>query len=76
MKQKITIEQDGEATTHIAGGVPEYATLCGMDGNDPGISQLTVETPRGAKVNCVVCYSIWQEAKQWRASDFDDRVKT
>ena len=71
MKDKITIIVDGDPLTHIAGGLLDFATFCGLDGNDPAIGQLTVQTPVGAKVNCPDCKRLWEMAKPWRESDFE-----
>ncbi len=70
MKEKITIDIAGQSQTHIAFTDHGYATLCGLDGDDSGISMQTVDTPKGAKVGCAQCKSIWEEARNWRDSDF------
>jgi len=74
MKRKniITIEILGERSTHIPDAQGNYATWCGLDGEDNAkdIGQETVETAPGAKVDCDVCRSMWEEAMRWKRSDF------
>jgi len=66
----VTIEDGGERMTHASGrrGVGIYASLCGLDGAD--IGQRTVPTPRGAKIDCPSCLSLWSAWRDYRASDF------
>lgn len=60
---------DGEEITHAIGGVSDYATLCGCSGNDDEFIQ--TPTPRGQKINCVICKATYQEACKYRARDFE-----
>lgn len=68
--RKVTVEVEGLTFTHIGESVGDFATLCGLDGDDPGVLQRTVPTPNGAKVNCAHCWGIWNICRDWRASDF------
>ena len=71
MKRKVTVKIDDEIQTHIAGDSGAgYATLCGLDGNDSGVGQSIIATPPNSKVDCQACFSIWEEARQWKRSDF------
>jgi hypothetical protein len=69
-KERITIEVDGEAVVHIAFQDLGFATLCGQDGDDPGIAMHPRETRRGAKVTCEQCRLIWRGAQGWTSRDF------
>lgn len=71
MKSKITIKCDDDTFTHIATDRGSYATICGLDGDDPVVGQKTVKTPRGQKVDCPHCCAIWCDIQQWQAEDFD-----
>lgn len=70
----IGVEVDGALEWHVPSvGGGDYATLCGLDGNDPAIGQTgTVEAPRGTKINCHECRTVWQglRALKLRATDF------
>lgn len=68
----VTVVMDGEMLTHLPGAIFDYATLCGMDGNDDArdVNQSTIPTPLGARVNCDHCRLIWEECRNWRTSDF------
>lgn len=70
MKRVVYILSDGKADTHVAFESLGYATLCGMDGDDPGIGQETLGYPAGAKVSCEHCKLLAQEGWQWELSDF------
>lgn len=76
MNKIIGVLIDGEASWHAAnvGGGPDYATLCGIDPDDPGIGHMgTVEPTRGQKITCQECFSAWRCAikLKLRQSDFD-----
>lgn len=57
----IEDSEDGKTTWHVVGvGGGDYATLCGMDGNDSVVGQYgTVGSSRGQKVDCCECKEIW-----------------
>jgi len=61
---------EGEVRIHLPDASGCYATLCGLDGNDPAVGQRLVDLPNGAKVNCQQCKAIWAVAKKYKASDF------
>lgn len=74
MSNKIPcIEIDGKLTTHMGSADGDYATLCGLDGDDQNwhVNQIPVETPIGAKINCVQCWDIFNTARKYKYSDFD-----
>lgn len=72
----IGVELDGTVEWHIPGiSGADYVTLCGLDGNDVGAGQTgTVEAPRGTKINCQQCRTIWQGLRdlKLREADFID----
>lgn len=49
----------------------DYATLCGLDGDDPGADQRTVPVPRGgrARIDCDHCCGIIKKAWTYTARD-------
>lgn len=69
----VGVSVDGEVAYHVPGVVGDYATLCGLDSNDPSIGQYAAPTPKGQKVNCTECETIWRSLKQLcvRESDFE-----
>lgn len=66
----VTIDCDGEIEVHLPPAMGDYATLCGMDGDDPAIGLLTKETPSGSKVGCDTCKAIWKLARSFHGSAF------
>lgn len=75
MKREIVLVsvQDGsEVFTHMPDSSGRYATLCGMDGDDPdpSVQQLVIPSTR-RKITCVACYSLWREAQLYTKSDFE-----
>ena len=68
----VTIKCNGATETHLPHQNGNYATLCGMDGDDEeaGVNQATVRTPKYAKVNCQDCWDIWSVARQFDATTF------
>lgn len=74
MKQPaVGVSVNGEVAYHIPNAWGDYATLCGLDSNDPGIGHYPVPTPKNQKVNCVECKTMWRNLKQLcvRESDFE-----
>lgn len=68
MSRLVTINIEGEVQVHLPGASSDYATMCGLDGDD--FDQETVETKRGAKVDCAQCQTIWSECRSFKASSF------
>ena len=66
----IQIQQDGIIESHITGAVSDYATLCGLDGDDPTIAQVTVGS--SDRVNCQQCINIWLVAHTVPRRDLDE----
>ncbi len=69
----VGVECDGTVEWHVpCVGGPDYATLCGLDGNDPSIGQTgVVEAPRGTRINCGACHGIWQGLRELKLRDVD-----
>jgi hypothetical protein len=67
MKKYILIEAYDEPDSHIGGVDGTYATLCGMDGDDPSCGQFT--TGSSNKVTCPHCINIWQMCRSIPARD-------
>lgn len=73
----VAINDRGTVGIHAPGGLAgNYATLCGMDGNDPHIGQSPAKLPRGARIDCKHCFQIFQTARAMRWSDFSKEVST
>lgn len=76
MKEKgnfvlITFAGDEEASvqTHMPGFTSDYATFCGVDGNDPQTGQMGVRyAPKGAKLTCPTCVKAWMVCRAVRPS--------
>ena len=68
--QIITIQIEDETATHMI-GAGDYATLCGLDGDDlPDFSQV-IEAPILGKCDCVECVSIWLACKEYNETEID-----
>jgi hypothetical protein len=69
----IAISESGKITIHLPDVSGNYATLCGMDGNDNHrqVQQTTVPVPRGAKVNCRNCFAIWELSRRYSRIEFE-----
>lgn len=65
---------DSDVEWHAPGvGGADYATLCGLDGNDPTNGQHgLVDAPPGQKITCGQCKKIWSDivALKLRIADF------
>ena len=73
MSKYVAIEIDGELTIHAHDTTGNYATLCGVDGDDDhcAVGQKTVSLPRGRKINCKQCKGLFDAVKKYRQSDFE-----
>ncbi len=79
----VALELDGELEFHLpaTAGVP-YATACGLDGGEDLTDDMETgpegqrmgKVPRGQKINCPRCTELWQLARKYRASDFQNPV--
>lgn len=77
MSRYVAIITDGVLEIHLPHEDGNSATLCGLDGDDPNraIQQEWVDVPKGAKVNCRLCWGIFQTCKAFTARDFDAAAK-
>lgn len=73
-KKIVGVESDGVVEWHVVGVAgADYITLCGLDGDDPGVGQRPViGVPRGTKIDCQECKHVWSglRALKLRDSDF------
>ena len=77
MVKYVAIITSGELEIHLPHQNGTSATLCGLDGDDPNsaVQQEWTEVPKGAKVNCRLCWSIFQTCKDFTVRDFDAALK-
>jgi len=77
MSRFVAVLIDGELTIHLPDVSGNYATLCGVDGDDPDytVNQIPARVPRGAKVNCSFCRKIFELAKSYSENDFDEKER-
>lgn len=68
----VAVQIEDEIHVHMKGN-STYATLCGLDGDDPGAQQKMVSLPKGARINCEQCAQIYTVARMYQPSDFDMR---
>lgn len=69
----IQIDCEGRREVHAASANGDYATLCGLDGNDPAIGQTGTSFVSNAQINCPQCRAIWETARLYRPRDFSRR---
>jgi hypothetical protein len=72
MSRYVAIEQDGIVSVHASGeGIgSDYASLCGMDGDDSVVGQRPAPLIVGARIDCPQCKMIIMAAKRYRSRDF------
>lgn len=66
----VAFLHDGETLVHAAGGINDYATLCGLANDGDRDSGIEVDLPAKSKIDCPNCKRLFQIAKPLRASDF------
>jgi hypothetical protein len=65
----IAVRTDGRVEVH-AKGIGDYATLCGLDGNDSSVGQEPAALPPGAKIDCAQCRQLWDAWQTFQRADF------
>ena len=68
----VAFQHDGEILVHAAGGINDYATLCGLANDGDQYSGVEVDLPMSSKINCKSCKSLFETANALRLSDFED----
>lgn len=72
MSKAIGVITDQGVEWHARGSVQDYATLCGMDGDDPTVDQFgTVDAPRSQKITCAQCLAIFRAMRDLRLTERD-----
>ena len=69
----IGVISDGVTEWHVIGcGGSDYATLCGLDGNDPVVGQTgVVDAPPGTKIDCKECRQAWEQLRDLKLKTTD-----
>lgn len=62
-KDSVHMEGDGN-----------YATACGLDGDDPKTDQAGASQTK-EKINCLTCLQLWETAHGYKKSDFKRGLK-
>lgn len=70
MSKYITVSLDGNVFTHFK-GLHSYATICGLDGDDPVLGMETLPTPHGKKVDCPYCIELWEYMSKYTKRDIE-----
>jgi hypothetical protein len=66
----VAVKSDDVTEIHLPPVNGNYATLCGLDGNDAEVGQFPVPVPVGAKVTCQECHALWLLVSTYKPSDF------
>lgn len=63
----VSVSVGGEITTHMRHPTGNYATLCGLDGDDPDVAvqQQTIMS-LAKRIDCNDCILIWRIARSYR----------
>lgn len=74
---KVAIVHAGERQVHASSTNGVYATLCGLDGDDPdpAVQQSACTVNPQDKITCPDCFAIWFTAKEYRRTDFHPSLK-
>lgn len=68
MSRFVAVEIDGQVGVHMPHETGNYATFCGLDGDD--YEQKPAKALKNARVDCPHCLAKWRWATEFRASDF------
>jgi hypothetical protein len=70
-KNIIAVRRYEEVQIHFRDRTGNYATLCGLDGDDDDctVDQETLELSKGAKVNCPECINTFYFVRSLSASN-------
>lgn len=68
----VAISTGGTISVHLPDPTGNYATACGLDGDDPdlAVDQATVDVPVGRKIDCASCHILWRVCQVYTAGDF------
>ena len=72
---KVALRVEGKTEIHAVDTNGNYATLCGVDGDDDLLEQESIDLPKRAAITCETCYSIYRLARELRASDFSIKLR-
>jgi hypothetical protein len=62
----VAIEVDGVTEIHAESPDGTYATLCGVDGDDPKIGQRAASLPFSPTITCKSCQRIISLARRYK----------
>jgi len=73
VEKYVAIKSFGEISIHAHDASGNYATLCGLDGDDQGghVDQICVPVPKGRKIDCEQCKAIFLKAREYTKRDFE-----
>lgn len=72
---KVAIICDGVRQVHAIDTTGNYATLCGLDGNDEFVRQMGADLEGDKdKIDCPQCWSIWVTATRYKRRDFVSNI--
>jgi len=68
----VAVEIKGVISIHMPHDSGNYATLCGLDGDDPypEVDQKVVPLPEDAKIDCLECFQLWNVSRKFGIDDF------
>ena len=64
------ISTNGVIDVHATDVTGNYATLCGLDGDDshPDVQQKKVPMPRGGMISCPQCEAVIEHCRRYRVT--------
>ena len=74
----VAISSDGVIEVHAGDDTGNYATLCGVDGDDPhpDVMQFAADLPKKPKITCEACWRLFRECQNYKRSDFSREERT
>jgi hypothetical protein len=76
MAERVTVTVSGVAEVHMTDPTGNYATFCGLDGEDPDIHvQQGDMAPTRDLVSCGQCRRMWEHARTYRPRSLRDDVR-
>lgn len=70
----VAVIVDGVREIHATHPSGNYATLCGLDGDDATTGQQKDTANRNEGISCIDCYAIWLQCRNYPPSAFIPRT--
>ncbi len=76
MAERVAVTMNGVRDVHMSDFSGNYATFCGLDGDDPDEHvQQTGTTSTTDRITCMRCHMMWTHARTYRPREFSTSTK-